>query len=118
MPLLSQPVVEACLAVPSWMWIAGGRNRAVARIAFADVLPPVVLHRRSKGTFSQYNGAFYARNREGMRRFLLEGEWRARGFIDERALADCMDQPSVPRDQSFQRVVDLCRAENWVRRQS
>jgi len=118
LPLLSQPVVEACLAIPSWMWVAGGQNRAVARLAFADILPPVVLHRRSKGSFSQYNGAFYARNRDAMRRFLLEGELHGRGFIDDRALSDYMARPSVPRDSSYMRVVDLCRAENWVRHQS
>ena len=38
-PLLSQPVMQACLKVPTWMWIAGGMNRAVARAAFADRLP-------------------------------------------------------------------------------
>ncbi len=117
LPLLSRPVVEACLTVPTWMWITGGRNRAVARLAFADALPPVVLHRRSKGTFSQYNAAVYARNREAMRRFLLEGELHARGFIDDQALMDYMARPSVPRDGSYMRVIDLCRAENWVRHQ-
>lgn len=62
-PLLSQPVMEATLRVPSWMWIAGGRNRAVARRAFADVLPPDILHRRSKGSFTGHIGALYARHR-------------------------------------------------------
>src|SRR6185312_240696 len=51
MPLLSQPVVEACLRVPSWMSISGGHNRVAARTAFADVLPPDILNRRSKGSF-------------------------------------------------------------------
>lgn len=34
-PLLSQPVMEACLSIPSWLWCAGGRNRAIARAAAA-----------------------------------------------------------------------------------
>lgn len=117
LPLLSQPVVETCLSIPSWMWIAGGRNRAVARLAFADVLPPVVLHRRSKGLFSQYNGAFYNRNKAAMRRFLLEGRLRDRGLLDAQALSDFFERPQVPRDRSYMRIVDLCRAENWLRHQ-
>jgi asparagine synthase (glutamine-hydrolysing) len=117
LPLLSQPVVEACLAVPSWMWITGGRNRAVARLAFADVLPPVVLHRRSKGMFSQYNAAFYNRNKAAMRRFLLEGRLNDRRLLDAQALSDFFERPQVPRDRSYMRIIDLCRTENWLRHQ-
>lgn len=117
LPLLSQPVVEACLSIPSWMCIADGHNRAVARLAFADVLPPVVLHRRSKGMFSQYNAAFYSRNKWAMRRFLMEGRLRDRGLLDAQALSDFFERPQVPRDRSYMRIVDLCRAENWLRHQ-
>ncbi|MGK4422636.1 asparagine synthase-related protein, partial [Klebsiella pneumoniae] len=49
-PLLSQPLVETCLGVPSWLWFEGGRNRVVARRAFAGDLPADVIWRRSKGT--------------------------------------------------------------------
>src|SRR3546814_10234900 len=35
-PLLSQPVVELCLSIPGWQWVAGGSDRAVARQAFAS----------------------------------------------------------------------------------
>src|SRR3546814_11427576 len=43
--LLSQLVVETCMRVPAWMWIRTGRNRAIARDAFADLLPADILHR-------------------------------------------------------------------------
>jgi asparagine synthase (glutamine-hydrolysing) len=117
LPLLSQPVMEACLSVPSWMWITGGSNRAVARLAFSDVLPAPVLHRRSKGNFSQYNGAVYRRNKDSMRRFLLEGHLQAHGLLDADALSEYFGRPLAPRDRSFMRIFDLCRTENWVRHQ-
>lgn len=117
LPLLSQPVMQTCLSIPSWMWVAGGRNRAVARLAFADVLPAPVLHRRSKGNFSQYNAAVYRRNKASMRRFLLEGRLRDHGLLDTDALSSFFDRPLQPRDRSFMRIFDLCRAENWVRHQ-
>jgi asparagine synthase (glutamine-hydrolysing) len=100
------------------MWVAGGRNRAVARLAFSDTLPEHVLHRRSKGSFSQYNAAIYRRNKNAMRRFLLEGQLQAHDLLDKEALSDFFDRPLSPRDRSFMRVVDLCRVENWVRHQS
>jgi len=49
-PLMSQPLVEHCLRVPSWAWFAQGRNRAAARRAFETLLPAEVARRRSKGS--------------------------------------------------------------------
>lgn len=118
LPLLSQPVMETCLSIPSWMWVTGGTNRAVARLAFSDILPAPVLHRKSKGNFSQYNGAVYRRNKEAMRRFLLEGRLQDHGLLDPDALSAYFDRPLSPRDRSFMRIFDLCRTENWVRHQS
>ena len=48
-PLVSQPVMEACLAIPSWQWREGGFDRAVAREAFRKDLPDLIAWRRGKG---------------------------------------------------------------------
>lgn len=117
-PLLAQPVVEACLKVPTWMWISGGRNRAVARDAFADLLPRGILDRRSKGSYTGYMAAVYARNKSGMRQFLEEGELCAHGLLDRSALAAFFARELAPRDLSFLRIFDLCTTENWVRHQA
>lgn len=115
MPLLSQPVMEACLKVPTWMWIAGGRNRAVARAAFRGLLPDDVLNRRSKGTFMSYSFAMYRRKKETIRRFLLDGQLHSRGLLDADKVNRFLDTPLAARDQSFMRVFDLCMIENWLR---
>jgi len=115
LPLLSQPVVEACLRTPSWMWIAGGRNRAVARAAFADQLPVPILDRRSKGSFAAYSGAVYRRSKQGMRAFLLDGQLRERGLLDVPALETYLGAELASRDTSFMRIFALCMVENWVR---
>ena len=117
LPLLSQPVAQACLSVPSWMWIAGGRNRSVARTAFSDRLPEQVLNRRSKGDFAQYLGAAYRRNKDRMQDFLLEGELQGRNLLAHDDLRDFFQRRMSPRDQSFFRILDLCMIENWVRHQ-
>jgi asparagine synthase (glutamine-hydrolysing) len=117
MPLLSQPVMEACLAAPCWMWISGGRNRAVARDAFADLLPLDVLSRRSKGTFMSYLGAVYQKNKEQMRDFLLTGHLQAHGLLDADAVQSRIESRLPPRDESFTRIFELCMTENWVRHQ-
>jgi asparagine synthase (glutamine-hydrolysing) len=118
MPLLSQPVMEACLRAPSWMWIAEGRNRAVARLAFADRLPRAILSRRSKGTFMGYLGSAYRRSKNQMEDFLLGGQLEAHDLLDTGELRRyfASDHPSDAR--VFTRIFDLCMIENWARHQA
>lgn len=117
MPLLSQPVMETCLRVPTWMWIKDARDRAMARYAFAGVLPPEIFHRRSKGTFVNYSGAAYRRHKDRLRTYLLSGQLASRGLLDTAALAQFFDRELAPRDNAFMRVFELCAVENWVRHQ-
>lgn len=115
MPLLSQPVMEACLGVPSWMWVAGGHDRSVARAAFSETLPEDILHRRSKGSFMNYTYALYCRNKKTIRRFLLDGCLCSRGLLDPDAINTFLNHQPAARDQSFTRIFDLCTIENWTR---
>ncbi|HEV2538304.1 MAG TPA: asparagine synthase C-terminal domain-containing protein [Frateuria sp.] len=118
MPLLSQPVIEACLRAPSWMWFSGGQNRAIARSAFSDVLPPMILARKSKGSFTAYLGALYRRKVDKMLDFLLDGELESHGLLDGQALRQ-FSQGEPPRsDSAFMRMFQLCTLENWIRQQS
>jgi asparagine synthase (glutamine-hydrolysing) len=117
LPLLSQPVMEACLRAPSWMWIAGGLNRAVARTAFQDRLPAAILRRQSKGTFMSYLGAVYEKNKSHLSDFLMAGHLASRGLLDTDALKRFFDARLPPRDRSFLRVIQLSTIENWIRHQ-
>ncbi|WP_394003199.1 asparagine synthase-related protein [Luteimonas sp. WGS1318] len=118
MPLLAQPVVETCLRVPTWMWMRGGHNRAVARTAFMHRLPAEIIDRRSKGSFIGYSGAVFERNMPGMRAFLLEGHLQERGLLDATALRAVFDDTQRAYSNAMQRVFDLCMVENWVRHQA
>lgn len=116
-PLLSQPVMETCLRAPSWMWIAEGRNRAVARAAFSDLLPPEVGNRQSKATYMSYLGAVYERNKQQIQDFLLSGRLMSQGLLDAQAIGTFFSKPLLARDRTFLRMFDLCMVENWVRHQ-
>lgn len=117
-PLLSQPVLEACLMVPTWMWIAGGVDRAVARAAFASRLPPDILHRRSKGSYLNYAGALYAARKAAILEFLSTGILSARGILDVDSIAQFVRSDQSHQNLSFMRLFDLCMVENWVRNQT
>jgi len=118
MPLLSQPVMEACLRAPSWMWFSGGQNRSVARRAFSDVLPSRILNRKSKGTFTAYLGALYRRRISQMIHFLVEGELQSRGLVDADILRQFTSRELPRNGDAVMRIFQLCTLENWLRHQS
>ncbi len=114
-PLLSQPLVELCLTVPSWMWITGGRNRSLARDAFAGRLPTPVLERTTKGDFTGFMGAIYDRQRSAVADLLLGG-WLARqGLLDLPAVEAYLAATDPSKDVNFYRLLELAGVEIWAR---
>lgn len=117
-PLVSQPVVEACLRVPSWRWLAPGRDRAIARSAFAPDLPEAIVSRRSKGTPTGFVAALFDRHRRTIRDMLLGGKLADFHLIDERKLSLALSARGPVRDLRFVRIMELVDAEAWAASQS
>jgi asparagine synthase (glutamine-hydrolysing) len=114
-PLISQPVVEACLAIPSWLWFDRGHNRAVARRTFADTLPRTILERRSKGGPDGFIAELYRHHRDAIREMLIDGLLMTNGLLDRAALADALDERGPVQRHDFVRVMQLVDAESWAR---
>jgi asparagine synthase (glutamine-hydrolysing) len=81
-PLLSQPLVELCLQLPTWLLTRGGRGRALARRAFAAELPAPIATRRSKGGIEEHIKAVLLNNIDFAREMLLDGDLVRRGLLD------------------------------------
>lgn len=113
-PLLSQPVVEYCLSVPSWTWVSGGRDRAVARAAFARRLPSQVVWRRGKGRIESVAAAAYQSQRAELRELLLGGKLGSRGLLDREAIETYLSRDLVPGDFDYYRLLEIADAERWV----
>lgn len=113
-PLVSQPVVEACLRVPSWHWLAPGQDRATARRAFAPDLPEEIIARRSKGTPTGFVATIFDRQRQAIRDMLLGGRLVEFGLIEEAKLAQALSTPGPVRDLRFVRIMELVDAEAWA----
>jgi asparagine synthase (glutamine-hydrolysing) len=113
-PLVSQPVVEACLKIPSWAWREGGRDRALIRRAFADSLPPAVLDRRVKGTPGRFAAQVLDHFRVAIRDRLLGGRLAASGVIDAAALDGVLAGERPVPDLERVRILELVNAEAWV----
>lgn len=114
-PLLSQPIVEFCLKVPTWEWCAGGQNRAVARKAFKDRLPSQLIQRRSKGGPSSFAYDVALTFRNEIRSQLLEGQGVKHGLFDRGSLELAL-RPDVPfSNDDHVRLFELLELETWVR---
>jgi asparagine synthase (glutamine-hydrolysing) len=113
-PLLSQPIVETCLRVPSWMWCAGGQNRAVARKAFAPALPPAIVDRRSKGTPDSFIAEIFEANRDTIRSMLTRGHLAGEGLLDVVQLEEFFSDDSRMRGPEYFRIMTLADAEAWA----
>lgn len=113
-PLLSQPLVEACLSVPSWMWFERGLNRMVARRAFAGLLPPETLSRRSKGTPGSFIFEIFETHCGAIRAMLVQGQLARQELIDLPGVLRILDDPRPPGHDSLERILDFLDVEAWA----
>lgn len=113
-PLLSQPLVETCLQIPTWMWLGQGHDRFLARTIAAKWLPPHVAWRRSKGGLGQLQRDIYRLNKAVIREMLLDGALQRQGLIDRRAIEVQLAPASDLTSDQFPRLLRLCDFEAWM----
>jgi asparagine synthase (glutamine-hydrolysing) len=113
-PLMSRPLVETCLRIPSWMWCANGVNRSVARVAFREHLPPQIIARRSKGTPDGFVARLYHTNRATVREMLLDGHLRKNRILETGTLEDAFAKNDDVRGLSIFRLMALADVEAWL----
>jgi asparagine synthase (glutamine-hydrolysing) len=115
-PLTSQPIMEMCLGIPSWRWIEGGRDRSVARAAFADILPKSLINRRSKGGANSFAHQIIFRHRDLLRDHLCEGLLAKHEVLAKRALEHILDpRRDIPFTEHL-RLLFFAETESWARR--
>ncbi|MFC3443879.1 asparagine synthase-related protein [Sphingobium rhizovicinum] len=114
-PLIAQPVVEACLGIPSWAWVRGGRNRAVAREAFSSDLPPAIVNRRAKSGPTSFSSQLLSKYRSQMRERLLGGVLAEQQVIDVAAVSHALDNVMQQSGPQSLRLLQLADTEAWCR---
>lgn len=116
-PLLSQPVVELALGLSVPLLTDDGQaDRRLARTAFADRLPPEILHRRSKGEMTAYFGRQAAASLPFLRAHLLDGRLASRGIIDRGRTEALLDVDRLLWKGSVPDFTMAAVTESWVRR--
>lgn len=115
-PMLSQPLIELCLSLPTYLLIHGGRGRGLARSAFEDHIPKAIAERRSKGGIDDHVRTVLASNLEFARDLLLDGELVRLGLIDRSATEVALSARN-PAVRSNVTEIHICIGiEAWLRR--
>ncbi|WP_343698924.1 asparagine synthase C-terminal domain-containing protein [Caulobacter sp.] len=113
-PLLSQPVIELCLAIPATVLSAGETERSFAREAFADRLPASIIERRSKGDISVFFGRSLAASIGFLRPFLLDGRLAAEGLIDRERLDAALTVDAMVWKDATVEILAAATLEAWI----
>jgi len=114
-PLLSQPVIECALQIPSYVLTAGGECRALARKAFEGLVPAEVLSRTSKGGTTGHFVRLVLDNLEEARELLCDGLLVARRIAHRAELEDCLSPARLQRPGEIVTVLKLLSTEAWMR---
>lgn len=115
-PLVAQPVLEACLAIPTFVLSPGGRDRGLTRDAFCGRIAPQVMRRGSKGQTSSYLAEILLGHLNFLRRYLLDGALMQQGLLAREPMSAILSEAGVLRaSQNLPRIVGLVSVEAWLR---
>lgn len=115
-PLISQPIIELCLQIPSYVLTYGGIDRALVRQAFEDTVAPAIIARTTKGATTGYFNRLLVRNLPALREYLLSGVLVAERLLDKQRTEAALSEASViQRSDLLFPVLTAFRAELWLR---
>lgn len=83
-PLVSQPLMEVALRIPTYVLVDGGWDRSIARRAFFADLPWQIATRRTKGDVDVFLKQNFLHNLDFLAEYLLDGVLAREQLIDAR----------------------------------
>jgi asparagine synthase (glutamine-hydrolysing) len=115
-PLVSQPLIELCLKLPTWLLTHGGQGRGLARLAFAGDIPREIAQRKSKGGMEAYVSTILRRNVSFVRALLLDGHLVSHGLLDRQRLEAALDGRLSSLGVHASEIHHCVAIEAWLRR--
>jgi asparagine synthase (glutamine-hydrolysing) len=115
-PLVSQPLLECALRMPRYLHCQFAQDRAVARAAFADVLPTEILQRGlGKGGPTLWVKEVIESNTGFLREFLLDGILVRRRLLDRKKLETVLSPRIVKTTVVAGDIFAKLYIEAWLR---
>jgi asparagine synthase (glutamine-hydrolysing) len=113
-PLMSQPLIEACLRIPTYVLAKDGEDRALARKAFEQELPSLIRKRHEKGRLDEHIKEIYLNNLSAIREILLDGELVRRGLLDREKVEQALTRRPSAGVGGLVEVMDHLSTEAWL----
>ena len=114
-PLLSQPIVEACLGIPTWKLVPDRRERGFARDMFSKLLPQKVRGRRGKGEASGFYNRVINAHLPELRPLLIDGALASAGVISPDLLDSWLTTEHLLWKDDHPTIGALISIEIWAR---
>jgi asparagine synthase (glutamine-hydrolysing) len=117
-PLYAQPVMELLLRIPIYTHFHDGRDRGLARKAFAQDVPEPILRRLWKDRAPGFHNELLERHRAFLQETLLEGSLVKSGLLDratlEEALSASPSKSQVYPGEIFRHLDTELWARHWL----
>lgn len=114
-PLISRPLLEACLRYPTYLLSADGVSRGLARKAFQGRVPELILRRTSKGAASRFYSDQVAAIATLAEQELSSGELYKMGLIQPDDVRKLLGHGRHRQVQSGNMVLIYLGIEYWLR---
>lgn len=117
-PLYSQPVIELLLRIPIYTHFHGGRDRGLARQAFANEVPEPILRRLWKDRAPGFHEQLLERHRAFLKETLLDGTLVRSGLLNralvEEVLSAGPTKNAVYPGEVFRHLDSELWARHWL----
>lgn len=111
----TQPIIETCLRIPTWVLTYGGVDRGLARKAFQNILPRDIVLRLTKSTPSEFFRDVYEHNSTFLREVLLDGVLEQNGILLRSQLEDVLNRKNLFLKVICSQVLGYAALEAWLR---
>jgi asparagine synthase (glutamine-hydrolysing) len=115
-PLYSQPLIELCLRIPTYLLTLGGWDRSMARRAFQHDVPREIVTRQTKGGMEEHAKEIFLNNIGLVRELLLDGFLLQEGILDRKKLREVLAGSPTRLGSGTVELYDYFAAEAWLRR--
>lgn len=113
-PLLSLPVVELGLQIPTYQSFKDGYDRIFFRNAVSKIKKPKAMWRRIKGQTTSTMINSLASNANEIEKLLINGSLIKSGLIDTQWLADALTQIRHGKVDNAWPIVNFITAQQWL----
>jgi asparagine synthase (glutamine-hydrolysing) len=114
-PLISQPLMECCLRIPTYFHLRGGRRRALAKDAFARDIPEEITRREDKGSIISVTVRAIRDSRPFLRETILGGALAQERLLNIAELEPILKDSHPLRAEQIFPLLACVAAEAWAR---